>query len=225
MENTKAIKNNIKFTIIAIVLIIVFCIAITPITFQNDTFYTIKIGEHIQKSGIDMQDPFSWHEGLNYTYPHWLYDFLTFKIFQIFGFTGIYVATCILSVSLGVLIYLICSKLSKNNIIPFFVTIGVMYLIKGYIAARAQLVTFNLFIIEILCIEQFIKNRKTRYAIGLFVISTLIANLHTAVWPFFFILFLPYIGEYIISLIGDFIIYRKLKELILKLKIKFINNN
>ena len=68
-ENTK-----IKFNVLAIVCIVLFCIAITPITLQNDTFYTIKIGEQIANNGIDMQDHFSWHENLPYTYPHWAYD-------------------------------------------------------------------------------------------------------------------------------------------------------
>ncbi|MBR3001998.1 MAG: hypothetical protein IKF38_00255 [Clostridia bacterium] len=218
------INNNIKFSIIAVVLIAIFCVAVTPITLQNDTYYTIKIGEHIQNYGIDMKDPFSWHEGLDYTYPHWLYDFLTFKIYNVFGFTGIYIATCILSCTLGILIYFVSSKLSKNNIISFFVTIGVIYLIADYIAARAQLVTFILFILEIYFIEKFIEKRKIRYGVGLILISTLIANLHVAVWPFLFILFMPYIGEYVIAIMGDFIIYHKLKEFNLKLKLKIIKN-
>ena len=71
MKKIKKINDGIKFTIIAVVLIAIFCIAITPVTLQNDTYYTIKIGEHIQNNGIDMKDPFSWHEDLNYTYTHW----------------------------------------------------------------------------------------------------------------------------------------------------------
>ena len=47
MINAKEHKlsTSIKFTIVAIVLIAVFCVALTPITLQNDTYYTIKIGE------------------------------------------------------------------------------------------------------------------------------------------------------------------------------------
>ena len=62
-------KAKLK-NIILICLIVIFCITISPITMQNDTYYTIAIGEHILKNGIDMQDPFSWHEYLPYTYPH-----------------------------------------------------------------------------------------------------------------------------------------------------------
>ena len=36
-------EKNIKFDILSIVCIIVFCISMSPITLQNDTFYTIKL--------------------------------------------------------------------------------------------------------------------------------------------------------------------------------------
>ena len=39
----KEININVNFTIVAIILIAIFCVCITPVTFQNDTFYTIKI--------------------------------------------------------------------------------------------------------------------------------------------------------------------------------------
>lgn len=225
MKKIKKINDGVKFTIIAVVLIAIFCIAITPVTLQNDTYYTIKIGEHIQNNGIDMKDQFSWHEDLNYTYPHWLYDLLTYKIYSQFGMMGIYLTTCLLSCILGITLFFVSSKISKNKLISFFVTIGAMYLLKGYIAARAQLVTFILFILSLYFIEKFLENRKIRYGIGIVLISTLIANLHVAVWPFLFILFLPYIGEYLIAVLADLIIYKKVQEMLLKIKIKYSSNN
>ncbi len=216
----KEININVNFTIVAIILIAIFCISITPVTFQNDTYYTIKIGELIKNNGIDMMDHFSWHENLSYTYPHWLYDLCTYLAYSISGFQSIYILTCILSVILGISIFLVNSKLTKNKSISFIVTVGALYVLQNYVAARAQLVTFILFIWEIFFIEKFIENRKIGYGIGLIIISILIANLHVAVWPFFFVLFLPYIAEYLMAVVSDFIIYKKFKTLILKRKIK-----
>ena len=79
MEN----KNNLRFSVMAIILIVVFAICVTPVTLQNDTFYSIKIGEYITQKGITMEDPFSWHEGLPYTFPHWAYDVGTYLIYNI----------------------------------------------------------------------------------------------------------------------------------------------
>ena len=96
---------------------------------------------------------------------------------------------------------------------------------KSYVAARAQLVTFILFIIAIYFIEKFLESKKKRYAVGLIIIPTLIANLHVAVWPFYFVLFLPYIGEYIISLLGNANLIRIIKIKFLKLKLNKKNIN
>ena len=48
-------KKSIRFNTMAIILIFIFCIAITPKTLQNDTYYTIKIGQYILENGITMR--------------------------------------------------------------------------------------------------------------------------------------------------------------------------
>ena len=197
-------KKQIIFEIMAIILISIFCISVAPKTLQNDTFYTIKIGEHIvENGGIDMIDPFSWHDGLEYTYPHWLYDVITYFVYNIGGMTGIYIMTCILATILGISIYKINSKLAKNQVISFIITIGAIYMLRDYIAARAQLVTFILFVFQIFFIEKLINTKQKRYGVGLIIISILIANLHVAVWPFMFILYLPYIAEYVVAILEE----------------------
>jgi len=199
-------KEKIK-NVILIILIIIFCISLSPITMQNDTYYTIAIGKHIMSNGIDMQDPFSWHENLPYTYPHWAYDVATYAVYsvgqvingEIGGFAAIYIATCLLAAVLGVTVFKVNKKICKNSIISFIVTLLVIYSLRGYIAARAQLVTFILFALEIYFIESFLEQPKKRYVLGLIAIPILIANLHLAVWWFYFILYLPYIAEYILA--------------------------
>lgn len=196
-------KNSIRFTIMAVILIAIFCFAISPVTLQNDTFYTIKIGEHILQNGIDMKDPFSWHENLQYTYPHWLYDVVIYLVYSIGGQVGIYISTIVLSIALGLTMYLVNTKLTKNNLTSFVLTIGAMYLLRNYIAARAQLVTFILFILTVYFIEMFLETKKKRYAVGLIIIPIIIANVHLAVFPFYFVLYLPYIAEYMIYILSN----------------------
>ena len=196
-------KSSIRFTIMAVVLIAIFCFAISPVTLQNDTFYTIKIGEHILQNGIDMKDPFSWHENLQYTYPHWLYDVVIYLVYSIGGQVGIYISTIVLSITLGLTMYLVNTKLTKNKLTSFILTIAGMYLLRNYIAARAQLVTFTLFILTVYFIEMFLETKKKRYAVGLIIIPIIIANVHLAVFPFYFVLYLPYIAEYMIYILSN----------------------
>lgn len=220
-NKSKEIIRKIRFSIIAIACIILFAIAIAPKKLQNDTFYTVKIGEYITQNGISnlTEDPFSWHE-LPYTFPHWLYDLMMFTIFNFFGWDGIYASTICFAAVLGLIMYLVTNKFSKNPVLSLLATILGMYCLKPYIAARAQLVTFILFLLTIFFIEKFLETGKKRYGVILIIIPILIANLHVAVWPFYFVLYLPYIAEYILSLQiinVDIILYIK------RLGLKIIN--
>ena len=219
-------KTKMKFNILAVFVIIIFSFALTPKTLQNDTYYTIAIGEYILENGIDMQDPFSWHENLPYTYPHWAYDVGTYLVYEfgenigIGGLVAIYIVTAILAIILGLLIYYALNKICKNQLVSFFITLAMMYLLKSFIAARAQLVTYILFVLTILFIEKFIETKKARYAIGLIIIPIIIANVHLAVWPFYFVLYLPYIAEYLIALLADSDLQRRIVIKLKKNKLK-----
>lgn len=193
-------KEKRKFNIIAVILIILFAISISPKTLQNDTFYTIKIGELIVKNkNIDMLEHFSWHSNLKYTYPHWLYDVIIYLIYNIGGMFGIYISTCIFAAILGIVFFSVNVKINKNQILSFFMTILGLYMLKSFIAARAQLVTYILFILQIYSMEKLLETGKKRYGIYLIIDSLLVANLHVAVWTFSFVLYLPYMAEYFIA--------------------------
>ncbi|MCI9177333.1 MAG: hypothetical protein HFJ28_01870 [Clostridia bacterium] len=220
-------ETNMKFHILAIICILLFSFSLTPVTFQNDTYYTISIGKHIvETKNVDMQDPFSWHEGLPYTYPHWAYDVGTYFVYElgenigIGGYTSIYITTILLAMILGVILYYTMNKLCKNPLISFILTMIVMYLLKDFITARAQLVTYILFALTILFIEQFLKTKKKRYAVYLVIIPILIANLHCAVWPFYFVLYLPYVAEYLLAAINDSHLYYWFKTKMVNNKLK-----
>ena len=185
-------KNKKTLIITSIIMIVAICIGFTIKTLQNDTFYTIKVGESIIKNGIDMVDHFSYHN-LPYTYPHWLYDIVTYEIYHLFGFKGLYISTIIVFICLGLSLYFINLKLNRSYFISLFFSVLGTIMIANFITARAQLITYILFLLEIYFIEELLNNGKIRYGIYMMIICLLIANLHAAVWPFYFILMLPYI--------------------------------
>lgn len=190
-------KNKKLFVGVSIVMIILICVSFTVKSFQNDTFYSIKVGESIMKHGIDMKDHFSWHQ-LSYTYPHWLYDVITYQIYHHFDFFGLYVATILAFILVGVSFYLINLKLNKSYFISLFFSIITVIMIAQFAAARAQLMTYLLFLLEIFMIERLLQSGKKIYIVGLLIICLLIANLHVAVWPFYFVIMLPYFFEQIV---------------------------
>ena len=221
--------RNIIFNILAFACIIIMAIAITPKSMQNDTFYNIKCGEYLIENGIfnQTQDPFSWHE-LSYTWPHWLFDIIIFLLYSACGNfweIGIYIATMIFTAILGLSMYKLCIQMTKNNkVVSFIATLCGLYVMKNYIADRAQLLTFILFIWEIYFIEKLLETNKKRYGFGILVIAFLVVQLHCAVFPMIFVFAAPYLVEYLFIVLVDLNLDEKLFRLGVRILKKFTNS-
>lgn len=224
------IKNNQlltarrkKFVIFFLIWISIFAIGLVRKTFQNDTFYTIEIGELILNNGIDMMDHFSFHSNLAYTYPHWLYDLFIYLCYMIGGYTAIHISSIVFLILVLFVVFKTNKVVSKNNYsVAAFATFVCALAVGGFATARAQLVSFLIFALEVLFIECFLNSGKKRYLIGLFILSLLICNIHVATWPFYFIVYLPYLGEFVVSWVVSKIRIKKENKVINFLKSKFV---
>ena len=219
-QKEEVVIKKKKFFLLLLLWTFIFAAGLVKKTFQNDTFYSIKIGELIINNGIDMLDHFSIHN-LPYTYPHWLFDVFIYLIYFIGKYHGIFIFTIILNLILLFVIFKSTNKITNSFSAPFIVTIVCAIIMgQGYATARAQLVSYIIFVLEIYFIELYIKNKEKKYIIGLLILSLLLCNIHVAVWPFYFILYLPYLAEGII--------YKLLKKvnsnnkIVLFLKNKFL---
>jgi len=220
-EYTKR-KNRKKFVCFFLIWIAIFSIGLVKKTLQNDTFYTIKIGELIFNNGIDMMDHFSYHANLAYTYPHWLYDCFIYLVYMVGGYIGIYISSILLFMILLFIVFKTNTKIANNYSVAAFTTFICALSISGFATARAQLVSFILFALEIFFIEMFLKGKKKKYLFGLLLISLILCNVHVAVWPFYFIIYLPYLAEYVVSFICSKIKLKKENRFISFFKERFI---
>ena len=194
-------KKN-KNIIITIAILIILCIAATIKTIDhNDTFYLIKLGEHISKNGIDLLDHFSWIPNLNYTYPHWLYSVITYFIYNNWNYTGIYISNILVYITLILSIYFIVYKYNKDNFLAFFVSCISILVLRVFIVARSQSISSILFLWEVYYINELINTGKKKYILYLIIDSLLIANIHGTTWIMFFILFMPFFVSHIIYLL------------------------
>ena len=217
--------REVIFDFLVVICLVIFSIIISPKELQNDTFYTIKCGEYIFQNGILnlTSDPFSWLD-LPYSWPHWLYDLMIYIIYAKLGLDGIYISTILFATILGLTTYNTSLYVSKNRMVSAVITFAALYLISPYITARAQLVTFILFTLEIYSIEKFLDTKKKRYGLYLIIIAYLIAQLHVAVFPMFFIFTLPYIAEYLIAVVRELYIDDVIIRGIFMLLVKFSKN-
>ena len=187
------IANYLKYFLFLMLLIV-----LNEKNFQNDTFYSIKIGEFIKNNGIDFFDHFCIVKNLSYQYPHFLYDLLIYIIYDKFNFIGIYFSTIIFGFINIICLYKVNLK-NSNKYISFIITIFQTLLLIPFFTARAQIITFFLLILTYYFIEKFLKKAKLLFAIILIIIPILITNTHLAIFPFYFVIYLPYFIEYLIS--------------------------
>lgn len=185
--------------IIQILLIILFTISIVPKEFQNDTFFSIPIGENIFKYGIETEEKLVWHENLEFTNSRWLFDVVIAQIYNLFDLNGIYVFVIIIAIIQTLLYYYILNKLTQKNILSFIVTLITVYFSSCEFTGRAQIVSFTLFLLQFYLIEKLLETDKKRYYIGLFIIPLILVNVHASVFPVCFVIYLPYIAEYVLS--------------------------
>ena len=193
--------SRLKFRILSVFSIILLCIGFTIKEFQNDTFYIIKLGNDILEHGINLIDYHCWVADLQYTYPHFLYDIFLSVIYNVFGNFGVYITTILFFVLLILCIYFINLKINKNEFMAFFVSIISIVAFFSFVTARSQLVSYILLVLEVYFIEQLIKCGKKKYIFYLAILSLLLANIHATIWLFYFVLFLPFVGEHIVLLI------------------------
>ncbi len=214
--------NKKRFKYMFIIWILILCIGVVRKSLQNDTFYTIKIGKLILDNGIDMLDHFSFHEGLAYTYPHWLYDVFIYLIFHLFSYPGLYISSMILLFVALLIVFKTNIKNTDNYIVSAFGVFLCALAISGFATARAQLVSFSLFALEIYFIEAFLRNGHKKNLLGLILISLFICNIHCAVWPFYYIVYLPYLAEYLVTIICKKIKLKKENKFIKFIKSRIV---
>ena len=182
------------------------CVCLTPRPLQNDTFYLIKLGDRLWNFGFDAKDHYTYLFDLYYSYPHFLFSLLCFGFYAAFGFIGEYFLSILLFLTLSFsLFYILKSSLSSSKVpfvktyLPILLTSLVSVLLPVFITARAQVLTYSVFLWELFLLEKLLKNssRKAllKNSLLLALCSWLVAICHATIWPFFFVLFLPLLAE------------------------------
>ena len=197
--------NKKIINIICILILCIFAISCVEKTFQNDTFFTIALGERTVKYGIEEYDQLVWHDNLKFIHLRWLFDVVIYSLNNAFGFDGIYVFVIVIAVLQGLMYYAIMNSFTKNKLFSFFSSVVLIYINQYSVAARGQIMSFLLFLVEFYALNKFINENKKRYIPILLLIPILIVNFHASVLPVYFVFYLPYIAEYVALKIRHFL--------------------
>ena len=195
----KKILEFIKEHFISIIVILIFTIATADLVCQNDLFFDIKTGEDIVKNGITFKDHFSFIPNLTYIYLHWFYDVIIYYVYNIFGFSGLFILFTSITSLFCIIYYNELYKIKKSKVLGLIVTIVMILLCKFAFVSRVQTIIYLLLFLEILFLEKLYKTGERKYTIYLVILSILVVNLQMPIWIFYFILTIPYIVENILS--------------------------
>lgn len=161
-------------------------------TIDNDTYWIIKTGEYITNNGIPVKDFLTMHTNMDLVCQQWLSSVIFYKLYDVFGFTGLIVLKDIMFIVVGILMYKLSYMISKNRFACSIAVLLFSYVAVSYFVTRPQIFTYSIVLIEIICLESYVKNGKIISLLPLPILSILEVNLHASMWTMLFILMLPY---------------------------------
>lgn len=195
MKATDTILNEKRHFL----LLTLFFISIIPLViiyyplFQNDTYWLLNTGKYIIQNGFPYNEPFTIHEGLNFTAQQWLTTIILYLCYSQFGIAALFILKVILFGCICFMLYKVSFLISKNESMSLVVAgFGSVLLIPN-IVLRPQIFSMIIFLAEIYFLELFMENKKKINLIPLALLSLLLINMHGALWIFYFLIFVPYI--------------------------------
>lgn len=122
-----------------------------------------------------------------------------YLLYSSFGFKGIYILTLIISSLISIVVFSTLLKEKNGLILSFIMSLISIYLSSGVFAARNQIFSFLIFVLEIFSLYGLLEVGKKRYFFVLLILAFLLVNFHDTVYPLFFVMMMPYLGEVILK--------------------------
>lgn len=187
--------------LLLILFVFLFILSISPIEFQNDTFFDIALGREYSQNGIYEIDNFSVHENLSYQTHHLIANLMIYNIHKMFSFTGLYIFEIILTCLIAVLFYQINKHFTKNKSLSYILVFLEIFMFSPFISLRAQMFSTIVFLLEILLLNKYLYVNTTK-KINILILTILsllpilLINLHSGVIFFYYIIMGVYLFNF-----------------------------
>ncbi|MBR3697824.1 MAG: hypothetical protein IKM97_06200 [Clostridia bacterium] len=201
-------KNQVLKNILFVIIIVFLTISFTKKTIDIDMFFSIKLGENVTKYGLSDVDTLTYHNNLRYVNVRYLYNILVYKIYNTYNFNGIYLFAIICNIiNFNLIFYIIKNLTNKNSNVAFIFTVISCFLSRKFLYARTINLSLTIFLIEFYSLKRIIETNKKRYYLIMLILPILLVNIHGSLFLIFFVFYIPYIVEFILS------IFDKTKEM------------
>lgn len=160
-----------------------------------DTYWIIKTGEYIWNNGIPTKDFLSMHTNMDLVVQQWISSIIYYKAYDLLGPIGLMLIVIATFIAFVCLFRKLCSILTDNKYLVCGATLTAGLLINTFFTTRPQIFTYSIILIELICLESYIKDKKIKHLFVLPILSMLIVNLHASMWTMQFIVMLPYLCQ------------------------------
>lgn len=162
---------------------------------DSDTYWIIKTGEYICKNGIPTKDFLTFHTNMDLVVQQWLSDIIFYKLYSLMGFLGPILLVLVMYTVFLLLFRKLCLEISNKPIVASVATFIAGTAMPAFMVTRPQIFTYSIILIELICLEKFIKDGKYKHLCVLPILSVLVVNLHASMWTMLFIVLLPFLAN------------------------------
>lgn len=163
---------------------------------DNDIWFMLNHGRYISQNGFTTIEPFTVHEGLEFSFEKWLTCLIFYKVYEKLGIKAIISLVYIVGIIIELLVLLATSIISKNktvNLLTTTITCSLLFI--PYLKSRPQIFSFALLILQFIFTEKYAKTNNKKYLFPLPAVSIVYMQLHSTMWPMLFIMLLPYLCD------------------------------
>ena len=172
---------------------------------ETDIWFLFSHGREVLMNGFPHTEFLTIHTGLHFVMQQWLSSVIFYFIYNNFGFVGLYILMFIINGLIILFTYKLCLVITNKKIYAsVFITIITDLLLElMFIIPRPQTISILLLVIELYILETFINNKSNKIIYLLPLLSILLINFHSSIWPILFIFMGPYLVELLYLLIKE----------------------
>lgn len=182
-----------------LLLTILMCLPVLTISLNldNDFWFLVNQGRYVVEHGFPHTDPFTIHSSFSLVIQQWLFDVVIYFLYETFGKIGVMTLVYLCSFVSLWLIYKLCMLQSENAfyLSSLLTTVCYFVLCLWYMVSRPQIVTYLVFLTELYLLEKYAREGNWKLLLPLPLLSTILINMHAAMWWMLFAFGLPYLIE------------------------------
>jgi hypothetical protein len=142
-------------------LLFTICMMLSRFIIENDTYWLVNTGKYILEHGFPATEPFTIHQGLDFSIQQWLTSVIFYFLFNLGGDILLAIFDLFIYMSICIITYKICMNLSSNNkLVSNYISVFICLYLSFFISPRPQILSFLVFALEILILELYITKIK-----------------------------------------------------------------